>query len=109
MNPDHIYEKRTLKQNKSLHKYCEMLAEALNDAGYDMRKTLKHDFEIPWNKERVKEFLWKPIQEAMTDKESTTELDTVEPSAIHAVLSRHLGERFGLYVPWPSKEELTHD
>lgn len=99
------YDNRTLQQNRALHKYCELLAEALNDAGYDMRKTLKHDIEIPWNKNRVKEFLWKPIMETMTDKESTAELDTVEPSAIHAVLSRHLGEKLGVYVPWPSKED----
>ncbi|HKZ40645.1 MAG TPA: hypothetical protein VJ044_06760, partial [Candidatus Hodarchaeales archaeon] len=60
--------------------------------------------EIPWNKERVKEFLWRPIQQAMTDKESTTELNTVEPSEIHAVLSRHLGERFSIFVAWPENQ-----
>ena len=96
---------RTLKQNKALHKYCEMLAEALNDAGLDMRTVLKPGVAIPWNKERVKDALWRPIQEAMTDKESTTELDTAEPSRIYDVLDRHLGEKFGLHVPWPQDEE----
>lgn len=94
---------RTSQQNKAMWKYFELLAKELNDAGYDMRKTLKHDIEIPWTKNSIHDHLWKPIQEAMTDKESTTELDTVEPSAIHTVLSRHLGERFGIYVPWPSR------
>ena len=99
------YDKRTIQQNKAMHKYFELLAEALNDAGLDVQKTLKHDIEIPWNRNLIKELIWRPVQEAMTDKESTTELDTVEPSAIHAVLSRHLGEKFGIFVPWPCWED----
>lgn len=95
---------RTLQQNKALHVYCENLAEALNAAGYDMKRTLKHDVDIPWSKETVKEFLWRPIQQALIDKDSTTELNSAEPSDIHAVLSRHLGEKLGIYVEWPSEE-----
>ena len=98
------YDKRTLAQNNSLHLYCEMLAEALNDAGYSVQKTLRQDIEIPWNKTLIKELIWKPVMEAMTDKESTTQMNTVEPSEIHAVLSRHLGERFGLFVAWPENQ-----
>src|SRR3990167_4894290 len=98
------HDKRTDAQNRSLHLYFEMLAEALNDAGYSVQKTLKQDIEIPWNKTLIKELIWRPVMEAMTDKESTTELNTVEPSEIHAVLSRHLGERFGIMVDWPNEE-----
>ncbi|MHB8744782.1 MAG: hypothetical protein ACYC9L_16955 [Sulfuricaulis sp.] len=98
------HDRRTLLQNKSMHLYFELLATALNDAGYSVQKTLRHDVEIPWSGSLIKELIWKPIQEAMTDKKSTTELDTVEPDAIHAVLSRHLGERFSIFVPWPSEE-----
>ena len=95
---------RTLQQNKALHKYFELLANALNEAGLDMKKTLKPEIDIPWSPRAVKEFLWKPVMEAMTDKESTTQMNTVEPSEIHAVLSRHLGERFGLFVAWPENQ-----
>jgi hypothetical protein len=95
---------RTIQQNKALHLYCKMLAEALNDAGLDMKKTLKAEIDIPWNKERVKEFLWKPIQEAMTNKMTTTALTTIEPSGIYLVLDRHLSEKFGIHVSWPSNE-----
>lgn len=96
-------DQRTQKQNKSLHKFCEMLAEALNDAGYDMKKVLKPGVEIPWTKESVKNYLWRPIQDAMYDKDSTTELDTVEPSEIHKVLMRHISSKFGIDVPWPNR------
>jgi hypothetical protein len=94
---------RTDQQRKALEVFCRELAEALNDAGLDMKKTLKPDIDIPWSQESVKDYLWRPIQEAMTGKHSSTDLDTVQPSAISDVLNRHLSEKFGIYVPWPSE------
>ena len=106
-------EQRTLQQNKALHKYLRSLAEALNDAGYDMRRTLKPDAwleaEIPWNCEMAKRFLWGPIQKAMTDEDSTTEMDTREPSEIYETLNRMTAEKFGISVPWPSIEEMRRE
>jgi len=96
-------KQRTIQQNKALHKYLELLSEALNDAGYDMKKTLKPGVDIPWNKDMAKEFLWRPIQEAMTGKHSTTELNTVDPSEIYLVLDRHISEKFGIHIEWPSE------
>lgn len=95
-------KKRTLQQNKALHKYCSMLAETLNDAGLEMRVILKPETEIPWTTESVKNHLWRPIQEIMLDKESTTEMETVDINEIYLVLSRHLSEKFGINVEWPS-------
>jgi len=97
--------KRTDQQNRALHKYCELLAEALNNAGLEMKTVLSaKSVDVPWNKNTVKEVLWRPIQEAMTGKESTTEITTVEPSEIYHVLDRHMGEKFGIHVEWPSEE-----
>ena len=95
---------RTTQQNKSLHKFCELLADALNDAGLDMRKTLKPEVEIPWNKDMVKEHIWRPIQEAVTGKHSTTEMNTLDPSQIYEIINRHMAEKHGISVPWPSEE-----
>lgn len=101
-------KQRTLTQNRALHLFCEWLAETLNAAGYDMRTTLREDVEVPWTQASVKEYLWRPIQKALTDKHSTTEITTVEPTEIHAVLSRHLGERLGVVCPeWPKREEVA--
>ena len=97
-------KQRTYRQNRSLHLFFTELANALNEAGLDMRKTLKPDVEIPWNSQSVKEHLWRPIQQAMTGKKSTTEMNTVDPSEIYEVLNRHLGEKFCLHVPWPHDE-----
>ena len=99
-------KRRTNLQNKALHKFFQQLADALNESGYSVAKTLRHDVEIPWNRATVKELLWRPVQEAMTGKHSTTELNTVDPSEIYEVLNRHLGERLGVHVEWPSEETI---
>lgn len=94
---------RTLTQNRALHKYCDMLADALNDAGYDMKKVIKQEVDIPWSQQSAKEFLWRPIQKAVTGIGSTTKPETSQYSAIYEVLNRHMSQKFGVSVPWPTK------
>ena len=94
---------RTHKQNNALHVYCRMLSEALNDAGYDMKKTLKQEVEIPWTTELVKQYLWKPVQEAVTGTDSTSTAGTEDYDKVHQVLSKHLREKFNVYIPFPAK------
>lgn len=98
-------KQRTGQQNRALHKYCSMLSDALNDAGYDVRTTLKQDFEIPWNQRLIKELIWRPVQEAIAGVESTTELNTVDPSEIYEVINRHMAEKFGVSISWPSYDD----
>ena len=95
---------RTKQQNKALHKYFTLLAQTLNEAGYDMKRTLKKDVDIPWQPSTVKDFLWRPIQEAYLQKESTTELTTKDIDKVFDVLNRHLGEKLGVHVAFPSIE-----
>ena len=97
---------RTLKQNAALHLYFTFVAEALNDAGLDMRAVLKPSVEIPWTSESVKEFLWRPIQRLMVNKPSTTRLTTREIDMIFETLNRHLGEKFGITENFPSIEPI---
>lgn len=93
---------RTLSQNSACHLYFQLLADALNESGHDMRKTLKPELELPWSSETVKEFLWRPIQKAMLNKESTTELSRTEVSEVYEVLARHLSQKLGVNVEFPS-------
>jgi len=104
-----MVEKRTDKQNRSLHLLFKLLAEELNQSGLDMRKTLKPGVEIPWSGDSVKEFLWRPIQEAQLNKKSTTELTTKEIDAVFDTITRHIGEKFGIYVPFPSIDEVLNE
>jgi hypothetical protein len=98
--------KRTHQQSKALHLFCAVLADALNNAGLDMRVVLRPEVSIPWSRESVKEQLWRPIQKAMYNKHSTTELNKKEEiTQIHAVLMRHLGEKFHVeFINFPSYE-----
>ncbi len=96
---------RTIPQNSALHLGLGMIAKALNMAGLDMRKVLKPEIEIPWTVQSIKEFLWRPVQKAMTGKKSTTELAKIgELEEIWDVIMRHLGEKHGVeYIPFPSE------
>lgn len=97
---------RTLTQNRALHKFCQMLADKLNEAGLDQKKVLKPEVEIPWTMEAVKEGLWKPVQEAVTGLKSTTKPETSQYSDIYEVLNRHLTTKLGVFVEWPSKDNV---
>lgn len=92
---------RTQKQNNSMHKYFSDLSEALNDAGLDMKKFLKPGVDIPWTPSSVKRHIWKPVQDAMFDKESTADLNTAEVDAVYKVISRHISEKHGINVEFP--------
>lgn len=96
--------KRTGRQNNALHRFFRLLAADLNDAGLDMRKTLREDIEVPWTEELVKDHLWRPIQEAVVNKESTTDLEKQEVDEVYNVLNRHLGQRLGIHTPFPKDE-----
>lgn len=98
---------RTSKQNKALHLYFGILAEALNDSGQDMKHVIRT--EISWSPYSVKEYLWRPLQKHILGKESTTELTTDEIDKIYDQMNRIIGERTGVYVPFPSMESLMND
>lgn len=98
-------DQRTDKQNKALHKGFALLAHGLNDAGYEMKSVLAAKaVDVPWTDASIKEVLYRPIMVAMFNKHSTTELDTKEISEVWEVLNRHLGENFGVILPFPSDE-----
>ena len=87
-----------------MHLYFRLLADALNDAGQDMRKTLRQDIDIPWTPISVKENLWKPVLLAYKQKTSTTQMNTRDIDAIYDIINREIGGRTGVFVPFPSIE-----
>ena len=97
---------RSGKQNNALHQYLRHLSYALNSAGYDMRKTLAHKPEIPWDKDgrNAKELIWRPVQEAVTGQESTTRPTRAQYIEIYEILNRHFSG-MGIHVPWPSEDD----
>ena len=104
-----INDLRTSAQNNSLHRYCQLVADSLNAAGYSIPEVLqKFKMEIPFTKENVKELLWRTAQQRMFSKHSTKQLlKQGEIDDIIDVMTRFLGENFHIeYIPWPSIESL---
>ena len=94
--------RRSGVQNNSLQLYCQRMADALNDAGFDMKYIMKDDADIPWSKDSVREHLWMGIQKAVTGQSSTTEPSTTEYVNIYDILNRHMINKHGIAVEWPS-------
>ena len=97
---------RTSQQNKSIHKYCDQLAKAYNDAGLDMKTVIDQQAEIPWSMERVKENQWRQIQTALGMPSSTTKLVSGEVTQVYEVLNRHTSSSFGISISFPSLDSL---
>ena len=92
---------RTLKQNKSLHLYCTMLAESLNEAGISQKVFLR-DLEVDNTPISVKE-VFKGLARAKYLKDSTTELTTKEMMELYEEINRQTS-KIGIYIEWPSEE-----
>lgn len=90
-----------------MHLMFKMLADELNENGLTMQKVLKPGIEIYWTPEACKTYLWKPVQEAMFNKKSTTELDTRQVDQVFEVINKHIGEKFGLTIEFPSIEAIA--
>lgn len=102
-------KQRTLTQNKALHVYCGLLADTLNEAGYDFRKTIREGIDVPWSPELVKYYMWGPVQKAITGFDSSTKPETHQYGEIYEVLNRHTSQKLGVFVPWPCKDNMNEE
>lgn len=94
---------RSNKQNNALHLMFENIADELNDSGMYIGQVIRLDAR--WNKERVKELIWKPTQEVLHKKKSTTQLTTKEIDEVFEVIHQALASK-GIQIVFPSIEEL---
>ena len=101
---------RSSKQNRALHKYFEIISEELNELGIEHQyqgitgKTLS----TMYTPDLVKNFVWRPIQTALFDIESTTKIGTQEIDKIIDVITKFFSDR-GVYLPFPSIETLMEN
>ena len=97
------FGKRTTKQNNSLWLYCTQLAQMLNDAGYDFQISfLGKTVDVPFTRDIVMEYMWRPIQIAETGKKSTTKLDRAEVSQVYEILARWLASTKHVVLEFPT-------
>lgn len=94
-------QKRTQLQNKSLHLYCKLLADALNQAGISQRVFLQ-GIEVDNTPVSVKE-VFKGLASAKYLKDSTTELTTKEMTDLYDEINRQTS-KIGIHIDWPSNE-----
>lgn len=103
-------KQRTNQQNRALHLWLTQVSKTLNDAGLDMKATLKEDVEIPWTMEMAKEYLWRPIMKITTGEGSTTDMNTIDPTVITETITRHMGQKHGVVLPpWPDRFGQYYD
>jgi len=96
----------TPQQRKSLHVYCRLMAEDLNKTPFTFRYFLKvteSHLEVPWTKELFKKYVFKPVLESQTEKESTEDMDNIDPSDIHRIVDEYIASKFGVSHPWPDR------
>lgn len=92
----------SVKQTASLHVYLRQVAQGLNEKGFSVSTFFKEGVEIPFSEEIVKDNIWRPIQKAVVQKDSTKDLTTTETQQVFEIVNRAVGER-GIHVPWPSR------
>jgi hypothetical protein len=95
----------TPKQANSLHLWCDQVAAQLNDSGIDMVSFLTILAERPtitsqWTGKAFKETCYKPVFQAIAQKDSTTEASTLDHDIVITALTRLVSLRFdGLLLP----------
>ena len=99
-------KKRTSTQNAAMHKYFELMSEALNDAGFSYKEFVelieKNGNQVEWTESNFKETGWRLVQKALFNKESTTELETHEVTQVYEVINRRFAELAGVSMEFPN-------
>lgn len=97
---------RTLQQNKSLHKFCKLLADELNARGITQAMFVAA-LEIDNSAESVKN----AFREMGFNKylaNSTAKLSTSEMSDIYKEMDRVVSQ-WGIQVDWPSDDKKSFE
>ena len=98
---------RTTKQNSALHLLFTIVSSQLNEMGIEFQYFgLKGQvLSVRHTPHLVKEHIWKPIQKALFDIESTTKINTQQINEIVDILAKYFSER-GVVIQFPSKEQI---
>ncbi len=102
-------KQRTNLQNRALHLYFTMLAMAFKESEITLPDLIELPFvevDLSIDAHLIKEKLWKPIQKALIDEESTAKAKRRDYTEVYDTLNRYTSDRFGISVPFPSKDKL---
>ncbi len=96
----------TWLQMKSLYLYLTKLANALNDAGHDMRvvfNSMRQGTSVSCTQKNLKLCVWDQMMMTMFGHTSIKQLDTKETQELYENVNRFSTERLGVHVPWPDE------
>ena len=98
---------RTTKQNSALHLLFTIISQQLNEMGQEFTYMgLKgKEISVMHTPNIIKEYVWRPIQVALFDIESTTKINTEQINQIVDVLAKYFADR-GIVIQFPSKEQI---
>ena len=105
---ENLPKKRSSQENKALHVLFQNIAYELNRLGleFTFRGIKGMDIQTTYCPEIVKQFLWKPLQDALLKKESTTQLTHNDIELIFEILGKWFAEN-GVEINFPSIESIT--
>lgn len=97
---------RSTQQNKSLHKWLEMIAHEANNQGLTLQDIVEviRKIEIRPNKENLKQVVVHPYIKAAYDIDSTTQLTTQQMDELIDGVTKLFGQTWGITIPFPSEE-----
>jgi hypothetical protein len=98
-------KKRSIQQNRALHKLFTDLAKECQKKGITVRQLYEKGFDVMVTKEIFKNDVWRKIQIAMFDKESTKDLTTQEINQIFDVINKEFAD-WEIHIPFPSTESM---
>ena len=100
---------RTSRQQAALEVWCGNVAQLFNESGItrEVRSPVYKGgaIESEWKKHTVKDDIWRTMQMALTDKESTTEATTVDIATVYDALVLAFANKGIQLPPWPIKRD----
>lgn len=95
---------RSLKQNRSIHLWCEKIAQTLNKENFFIQDVIK--MNTKWDMLKVKEMLFKPVVKSIYAKDSTTKLNKDEFEKIIDTLCLYMSQKGVVLPEFPNRERL---
>ena len=98
---------RTAQQNSALHLFFTMISDQLNEMGMDFKYEGVKGMSLSTihTPNIIKEFIWRPIQIALYNIESTTKIDTNQMNGVIDVITKYFGDK-GIVIEFPNIESL---
>ncbi len=99
---------RTINQNSAIHLYLTQVAEELRNQGQSMQNVVKKisKVEIIPTQKNLKELVWREIQKAQCNKESSAKLTVEEVTQVYEVMAKFMAMYFEISIPFPSEDEM---